>query len=202
MKKSKYQQYIHCFISCILGPYAFWFSFQQNIVTILISTVLRGAPLIIGEAYQREALISMWIPKGATLIRGNTVYNSSTAKIKPGWKQLQKISSKFCILQPSEKAKITERKQYLTYDDHKVIIFLKTSWQNEINVSPIMKQNQRPKLSFRCALSYFMATYYNSLCRYRQLWSLFVSPQLKNRFIKSKRLYQQIKHRFVVRILF
>ena len=27
MKKSKYQQYLHCFIFCILGPSAFWFSF-------------------------------------------------------------------------------------------------------------------------------------------------------------------------------
>ena len=26
MKKSKYQQYFHCFIVCILVPYAFWFS--------------------------------------------------------------------------------------------------------------------------------------------------------------------------------
>ena len=27
MKKSKYQQYLHCFIVCILFPYAFWFSY-------------------------------------------------------------------------------------------------------------------------------------------------------------------------------
>ena len=59
MKKSKYQQYFRCFSVCILVPYAFCFSFQQNIVTILISTVFRGAALIRGEA-----LISMWIPKG------------------------------------------------------------------------------------------------------------------------------------------
>ena len=26
MKKSKFQQYFQCFIVCILGPYAFWFS--------------------------------------------------------------------------------------------------------------------------------------------------------------------------------
>ena len=34
MKKSKYQQYFYCFIVCILVSYAFWFSYQQNIVTI------------------------------------------------------------------------------------------------------------------------------------------------------------------------
>ena len=27
MQKFKNQQYLHCFIVCILGPYAFWFSF-------------------------------------------------------------------------------------------------------------------------------------------------------------------------------
>ena len=27
MKKSKYRQYFHCFIVCILVPYAFWISF-------------------------------------------------------------------------------------------------------------------------------------------------------------------------------
>ena len=37
MKKSKYQQYFHCFIVCIIFPYAFWFSCQENIVTIPIS---------------------------------------------------------------------------------------------------------------------------------------------------------------------
>ena len=63
MKKPKYQQYFHCFIVCILGPYAFWFSFWSNIVIILINAVFRRAALIGGEA-----LISMWIPKGAVLI--------------------------------------------------------------------------------------------------------------------------------------
>ena len=36
-----------------------------TIVTILISAVFRGAALT-----RREALISLWIPKGAVLIRG------------------------------------------------------------------------------------------------------------------------------------
>ena len=27
MKKSRYQQYFHCFIVCLSGAYAFWFSF-------------------------------------------------------------------------------------------------------------------------------------------------------------------------------
>ena len=49
MKNSKYQQFFHCFIACIQGPYAFWFSFQQNIATILISTLFKGATLIRGR---------------------------------------------------------------------------------------------------------------------------------------------------------
>ena len=61
MKKPKYKQYFHCFIVCILLPHAFWFSYQQNVVTILISATFRGAALIRGEraylspsAYQRK----------------------------------------------------------------------------------------------------------------------------------------------------
>ena len=46
MKKSKYQQYFHCFTVCILVLYAFQFSYQQNIVTILNSAAFRGAALI------------------------------------------------------------------------------------------------------------------------------------------------------------
>ena len=68
MKKSKYQQYFYCFIVWILGPFAFWFRFQKNIVTVLISAVYRSATLIRGEA-----LTSMWIPQDAALIRGNKV---------------------------------------------------------------------------------------------------------------------------------
>ena len=48
----------------------------------------------------------------------------------------------------------------------------------------------------------FHATCYNSLCLYCRLWSLFVSPQLKNRFVKSKRLCQRIKYRFIMCISF
>ena len=42
MKKFKYQQYSRRFIVFILSPYEFWFRFQQNIATILISAVFRG----------------------------------------------------------------------------------------------------------------------------------------------------------------
>ena len=49
MKKSKYQKYFYYFIVCILILYAFSFSYQQNIVTILISALFRGAALIRGE---------------------------------------------------------------------------------------------------------------------------------------------------------
>ena len=49
MKKSKYQQYFYYFVICILVPYAFWFSYQNNMVTILINTEFKGAVLIRGE---------------------------------------------------------------------------------------------------------------------------------------------------------
>ena len=75
MKKvTKYQQYFHCFIVYILVSYPFWFSYQQNIVTILVSVIFRGAApirgrhlfqcrqpklrcLLEGEAYLKPALI-------------------------------------------------------------------------------------------------------------------------------------------------
>ena len=48
-----YQQYFHCFIVCILVLYPFWFSYQQNMVTILVSAASRGVVLIRGEALIR-----------------------------------------------------------------------------------------------------------------------------------------------------
>ena len=50
MKKPTYQQYCHCFIVSILGPYEFWFSFQLNKVTIVISTTFRGVALNRGRS--------------------------------------------------------------------------------------------------------------------------------------------------------
>ena len=55
-KKSKDQQYFHCFIVCIVGPYALQFSFQQNVVTCLKSKLerhglLEGRRLLEGGAY-------------------------------------------------------------------------------------------------------------------------------------------------------
>ena len=71
MKKSKYQQYFHCFIVCILVLYAFWFSFQQSIVTILISAVLRGATLVRGKALIRgRRLFQCRYPKVRHLLQG------------------------------------------------------------------------------------------------------------------------------------
>ena len=56
-----------------------------------------------------------------------------------------------------------------------------------------MNWNQRQKMSFHCTLSHFMATYCNSLCRYCQLWALFLSPQLKNWFFEVKRFQHRFK---------
>ena len=63
MKKYKFQQYF-CFIVSVIGLYAFWFSFSENVVTLLISTTTLNTGLIKGDP-----LISMWIPKGVLLIR-------------------------------------------------------------------------------------------------------------------------------------
>ena len=49
LKKSKYQQYFHCFVVCILVSHAFWFSYQQNIMTILLNAAFRVAALIRGR---------------------------------------------------------------------------------------------------------------------------------------------------------
>ena len=78
MKKSKYQQYFHCFIVCILVPYAFWFSYQQNIVTILISAAFGGTALIRGEALIRgRRLCQCGYPKVRRLLEGG-------AYLRPG----------------------------------------------------------------------------------------------------------------------
>ena len=42
MKKSKYQQYLQCFILWILPPYVLSFSHWQDMVTILISAAFRS----------------------------------------------------------------------------------------------------------------------------------------------------------------
>ena len=59
MRKSKYQQYFHCFIFGVLVPYALWFSYIQR-----------------GGTYQREAFILIWMPKGAALIRGQCLFEA------------------------------------------------------------------------------------------------------------------------------
>ena len=72
MKKSKYQQYFHCFIVCILVPNAFWFGCWQNILTIVISTAFRSVALITREALTRgRRLFQCGYSK--VLIRGNMV---------------------------------------------------------------------------------------------------------------------------------
>ena len=74
MNNSKYQQYLHCFIVCILFPYAFWFSYQYNIVTNLWQRILRCDTYKMGDAYQREALI--WVHKRAVLIIGQPLFEA------------------------------------------------------------------------------------------------------------------------------
>ena len=84
MKKSKYQQYFHYFIICILGPYAFWFSFQQNIVTILTNAVFTGAALR-GEALIRgRCLFLCGYPKVRRLLEGGAYLRSGAYQRKHG----------------------------------------------------------------------------------------------------------------------
>ena len=73
MKESKFQQYFHCFVVCILVLYVFWFSYQQNIVIIPISTTFRGAVPIRGGAYFIADTQRYDAYQRAALIRGNTV---------------------------------------------------------------------------------------------------------------------------------
>ena len=47
--KPKYKQYLYCFIICMVVPHAVWFSYQQNIITILTSPTFRGEALVIGR---------------------------------------------------------------------------------------------------------------------------------------------------------
>ena len=79
IKKSKYQQYFHCFIVCIRGPFAFQFSFQQNIVTILISAVFRGVALITGRH-----LFQCGYPKVRRLSDGGTYLRPGAYQRKYG----------------------------------------------------------------------------------------------------------------------
>ena len=73
MKKFRYQQYFHCFIACILCPCTFWFRFQQNIVTILISAVFRSAMLIKDEVLIKgRCLLQCGYPDVRWLLEGST----------------------------------------------------------------------------------------------------------------------------------
>ena len=83
MKKSIYQQYFHNFITCTLFPYVCTIFYQQNIVTILIGRIQRWGEYQRGGAYQREAIISMRIPKGAALIRVRPLFEA--------WRLLEEV---------------------------------------------------------------------------------------------------------------
>ena len=70
MKKSKYQQYFHCFIVCILIPYAFWLGYQQNISILVICAAFRSVALITGEALIRgRRLFQCGYPKVRYLLK-------------------------------------------------------------------------------------------------------------------------------------
>ena len=83
MEKSKYQKYCHCFIVCILVSYAFWFGYQQNIVTILMSAAFRGATFISEEALiRRKRLFQCGYPKMRLLFRNGAYLTPNTYQRK------------------------------------------------------------------------------------------------------------------------
>ena len=89
MKKSKYQKYFHCFIVCKLVPYAFWFSYQQNIVTTLISAGFTDAALIRGEALIRgRCLFQCRYPNVWRLLAGGPYLRPSAYQRKLGMQQI------------------------------------------------------------------------------------------------------------------
>ena len=99
MKKSKHEQYFHCFIVCILGPYAFWFSFYQKIVTILISNVFRGAALIRGQA----------------LIRGRRLFRCGYPKVRCLLEEIWYLPKNYyCKKQTFSKLRFSKIKKFVT----------------------------------------------------------------------------------------
>ena len=66
MKNFKNQQYCPCIIASILFPYASWFSYYWNMVTILITAAFIGAALITGG--------------GGCLLEGGACFNVDTQR--------------------------------------------------------------------------------------------------------------------------
>ena len=92
MKKSKYQQ--NCFIVCMLVPYALQFSYQQNIVTILICTSFRGATLIEGETLIRgRRLFQCGYPNLWRLLEGGAYQRKFSKTVFPKILSLQPFGS-------------------------------------------------------------------------------------------------------------
>ena len=64
------------------------------------------------------------------------------------------------------------------------------------------KVESTPKNEFSLHLITFHGNVLQFVVSLLSIWSLFLSPQLKNWFFEAKRLCQRIKNRFVVCILF
>ena len=93
MRTPKYQQYFHCFFARTLGPYEFWFSFQQNIVTILISAIFRGVALIKREALIRgKRLLNYGYSKVRHLLEGDAYLNPGAYYRKYGTEPQELLS--------------------------------------------------------------------------------------------------------------
>ena len=75
-KKTKFQQYFHCFIICILVPY------PVSLATVEYANYLISAAFEVAALVRAEALISTWIPQGATLIRGRYLFQCGYPKVR------------------------------------------------------------------------------------------------------------------------
>ena len=98
MKRSKQQQYFHCFIVRILVTCAFWFSCQQNKVTILISATFRGAALIRGETLiSIRRLFQCGYPKVQCLLEGEAHLSPDAYQRKYGIRKKHQLVTKAII---------------------------------------------------------------------------------------------------------
>ena len=91
-RNSRSPQYFHCFIVCILVPYASCFSCQQNIVSISISAAFRGTALIRGQALIRERrLFQCGYQKVRRLLESGAYLRPSSYQRKYGISQKKQV---------------------------------------------------------------------------------------------------------------
>ena len=127
MKKSKYQQYLYCFIVCIVVPHAIWFSYQYNIITILTSTAFRGETLIRGRC-----LFQCGHPKMRHLLEGGAYLRSGIYKRKYGMHIWFKVNCKVTGIRLID----------VKYIYNIYLLFLLFTWNMHSSSSLVLYQNE------------------------------------------------------------